>query len=88
MGDGGDENNNEASLEGEDAAGGSQACGEGHVEGNGGAAASESCVWDAGGAAVAAVVDSIAGSLGGEAGALLLLIFFLSGSTGPSPGLF
>ena len=48
------------------AAGGSQACGEGRGEGDGGAA--ESCVRDAGGAAVAAVVESFAGPLGGEAG--------------------
>ena len=69
MGDGGEENDSETSLEGVDAAGGSQACGEGRGEGDGGAA--ESCVRDAGGAAVAAVVKSFAGPLGGEAGALL-----------------
>jgi len=42
MGDGGEENNSETFLEGVDAAGGSQACG----EGDGGAA--ESCVRDKG----------------------------------------
>ena len=53
-----------------------QQVGPGPGEGDGGDA--ESCVLDAGGAAVAAVVESFAGSLGGEAGALLLLLFSLS----------
>ena len=44
MGDGGDENDGEVSLEDVDAAGGSQACGESHGEGDGGTAASECCV--------------------------------------------
>ncbi len=87
MGDGGDENQSEVSLEGVDAAGGSQACDEGRGEGDGEAAASQSCVPDAGGAAVATVVKSFAGSLGGEAGALLSLLS-LGGSTGPGLGLF
>ena len=62
--------------------------GEGRGEGDGGAAASECCVWDAGGTAGAAVVDSFAGSLGVEARALLSLLFSLGGSTGPDPGPF
>ena len=95
MGDGGEENDSKTSLESEDAAGGSQACGEGHGEGDGGAAescvqddggAAESCVQDDGGAAVAAVVESFAGSLDGEAGALLSLLVSLGGRTGPGPG--
>ncbi len=45
------------SLEGVDATGGSQACDEGRGEGDGEAAASESCVRDAGGAAVATLVE-------------------------------
>jgi len=55
MGDGGEENDSETFLESVDAAGGSQACGEGRGEGDGGAAVSGSCVRDA---AVAAVVES------------------------------
>ena len=50
MADGGEENDSETFLEGVDAAGGSQACGEGRGEGDGGAA--ESGVRDAGDAAV------------------------------------
>ena len=37
---------------------------------------------------MAAVVESFAGPLGGEAGALLSLLFSLGGSTGPGPGPF
>lgn len=53
MGDGGDENESEASLEGVDAAGGSQTCG-GDRGGGSGVAASESSLWDAAGVASAA----------------------------------
>ena len=77
MCDSGDENDGETSLEGVDAAGGSQACGEGRGEGDGGAAVSECSVWDVVGAAMA---DSFAAYLGGKAAAPLLLLFSLGGS--------